>query len=91
MGYAVANCWVSSVVQRLAAGWAIGVRGFHSRQGLGSFLFANASRPALWPTCHSVKWEPILKWPKSKADQAPPFSVQMKKACAFISTPPYGA
>jgi hypothetical protein len=33
-----------------ATGWTIGILGFDSRRGLGSFLFTTASRTALGPT-----------------------------------------
>jgi hypothetical protein len=33
-------------------------RGFESQQGLGIFLFATASRPALGPTQAPIQWVP---------------------------------
>jgi hypothetical protein len=41
---------IPQLVQRWATGWTIGVLGFDSRQGLGTFLFTTGSRTALGPT-----------------------------------------
>jgi hypothetical protein len=40
----------------MAKGWMIGVQGFNSWQGLGTFLFTTVSRPALQPTQPSIQW-----------------------------------
>jgi len=52
--------------------WTIGVLGFHSRQGLGTFLFTTASRTALGPTQPPIQWVPralslVVKWPGREA------------------------
>jgi hypothetical protein len=39
-------------------GWTIGVLGFDSRRGLGTFLLTTASRTALGPTQPPNQWVP---------------------------------
>jgi hypothetical protein len=67
---------------------ALNDRGFESRQGLGIFLFATASRPALWPTQPPVQWVPRalslgVKWPGRKADHSPP-SIAVVRECVEL-------
>jgi hypothetical protein len=66
-------------VQRWATGWKIGVLGFHSRRGLGIFLFTTASRTALGPTQLPIHWVPGalslgVKRQGREADHSPPSS-----------------
>jgi hypothetical protein len=39
-------------------GYGLDDRGFESRQGLGIFLFATASSPAMVPTQPPIQWVP---------------------------------
>jgi hypothetical protein len=60
-------------------------RGFDSRQELGIFLFATASRPALGPTQPPIQWVPEalslgVKRPGHEADQSPPSSAEVNNA-----------
>jgi hypothetical protein len=69
------------VVQRWATDWIIG--GFESRQGLGIFLFATVSGPALRPTRLPIQWVPGalsvgVKRPRREADHSPPSSVRSR-------------
>jgi hypothetical protein len=73
----------------LGAGWL----GFESRQGLGIFLFASASRPALGPTQPPIQWisgalSLVIKRPGREADHSPPSSAEVKNAWGYTSTPP---
>jgi hypothetical protein len=59
-------------------------RGFESRQGLGTFLFTTASRPALGPTQPPIQRVPgalslgVLR-PGCEADHSPPASAGVKE------------
>jgi hypothetical protein len=84
---------IAQSVQCCATGWTIGVLGFHSRQGLGIFLFTTASTTALGPTQPPIQWVPgalslRLKRPGSEADHSPPSSAEVKNAWSYTSTPP---
>jgi hypothetical protein len=79
-------------VYRWATGWMIGVLGFESRQGLGSFLFTTASRTALGPTQPTNQWLPgalslAVKRPGREAHHSPPSSTDVKNAWSYTSTP----
>jgi hypothetical protein len=79
-----------SIVSRLRAGRL----GFESRQGLGIFLFATASRTALGPTHPPVQWVPAalslgVKRPGREADHSPPSSAEVENAWSYIPTPQY--
>jgi hypothetical protein len=68
-----------SIVTRL---WA-GQSEFDSRQGLGIFLFATASRPALRSTQPPIQWvprvlSPGVKGPGREADYSPQYSTEVK-------------
>jgi hypothetical protein len=68
--------------------------GFESRQGLGIFLFATASRPALGPTQPPIKWVTGSlslreKRPGREADHSPPSTADVKNAWSCISAPQY--
>jgi hypothetical protein len=73
----------ASIVTRLRA-WR---PGFDSRQGLGFFSFATASRPALRPIQPPIKWVPGVQRPGSEADHSSPSRPEVN-ACSCISTPP---
>jgi hypothetical protein len=67
---------------------------FESRQGLGIFLFATASRPALGPIEPPIQWiprvlSPGVKRPGREADHSPPSSAEVKKTWRYTSTPQY--
>jgi hypothetical protein len=75
-------------------GWAIGVLGFDSWQGLGTFLFTTASRTALEPTQPPIQWVSDalsleVKRPGREADHTPSSSAEVKNVCSYISTPQY--
>jgi hypothetical protein len=79
----------SSVI--LALGYGLDDRGFGSRQGLGTFLFTTASRPALGPIQPPVQWVPGalslgVKQPSSETDHSPPSSAEVKNAWSYTST-----
>jgi hypothetical protein len=68
----------------LAVGYGLDVRGFESRQGLGIFLFATASRPALGPTRPPIQWIPRalslgVKCLGREADHSPPSSAEVEE------------
>jgi hypothetical protein len=72
------------MIAQSVSGWAIGVLGFDSRQGLGIFLFTTASRTALRPTQPPIQWVPGslslgLKRPWREADHSPPSSAEVKE------------
>jgi hypothetical protein len=60
MFFIVPTCDPRAVLTQLvylwAMGWTIGVLGFDSRRGLGSFLFTTASRTALGPSQPPIQW-----------------------------------
>jgi hypothetical protein len=77
----------------LAKVWTIGVLGLDSREGLGIFLFAALSRPALVPTQPLIQWVPGavslgIKRPGRVADQLPPSSAEVENTWSYTSTPP---
>jgi hypothetical protein len=72
----------------------IGVPGFDSRRGLGTFLFTIASRTVLGPTQPPIQWVPGalslgVKRPRCQADHSPPCSSEVKNAWSYTSTPLY--
>jgi hypothetical protein len=78
---------------RIALGYGLDDRGFLSRQGLGIFLFATASRTAMEPTQPPIQRVPGapslgVKQPVREADHSQPSSAQVKNACSYTSTPP---
>jgi hypothetical protein len=64
---------------------------FDSRRGLGIFLFATASRPALDTTQPMAKaaFFPGVKRPGREADHSPPSSAEVKNAWSYTSTLQY--
>jgi hypothetical protein len=56
--------------------------------GLGMLLFNTVSRPALWPTLHTVQWVPGVKWPEREVSLSPTISVDVKNVLSNTSTPP---
>jgi hypothetical protein len=77
-------------VTRLRAGRP----GFDSRQKLGTFLFATASREDLQPTQPPIQWILVaiflrVKRPGREADLSPSNIVEVKNAWSFNSTPSY--
>jgi hypothetical protein len=69
-------------------------RRFESRQKLGIFLLTTVSRPALEPTQPLIQWVTgalslEVKWPGRESDHSPPFSVEVKNAWRYTSTPQY--
>jgi hypothetical protein len=80
----------SSVVQCWATGWMIG--GFESQKGLGIFLFATVSRPALGPIRPPIQKVPGalslgINRPGREADHSPTSSAEVKNARSYTSTP----
>jgi hypothetical protein len=76
----------------IALGYGLDDRRFHSRQGLGIFLFTTASRTALGPTQPPIQLVPGalslgIKWPGREADHSPPSSGEVKNAWSCTSTP----
>jgi len=64
---------------------------FDSRQELGIFLFATASRPALGPIQPPIQWVPAVLSPGVKrlrhdANHSPPSSAEIKYAWSCTST-----
>jgi hypothetical protein len=71
-------------VKALGYGWAIGVLGFDSRRGLGTFLFTTASRTALGLTQPPIQWiagalSLGVKRPGREADHSPPSRAEVKE------------
>jgi hypothetical protein len=65
-------------------GWMNGVLGFHSRRGLGVFLFTTASRTALGPTQPLIQWVPRasslgVKLPGREADHSFPSRAEVEE------------
>jgi len=57
-----------------------------------SFLFATASRPALWPTQPPIQQVPralalTVKRPRREADHSLPSSAEVKNVWSYTSTP----
>jgi hypothetical protein len=72
----------------------VGRSGFDSRQGLGTFISATVSRPALGPTKPRIQWVkvdifPGVKRPGREADKSAPYSTELKNAWRYTSTPHY--
>jgi hypothetical protein len=60
-------------------------QGFNSCQQLAIFLFATASRPALWPTQPPIPWvqgalPTGVKWPQYGVHHSPPSSTIFQNA-----------
>jgi hypothetical protein len=73
---------VSSV--GIALGYGLDDWGFESRQGLGIFLLATASRQALGSA------EPPVKWvPRREADHSPSSRTEFKNAWSYTPSPLY--
>jgi hypothetical protein len=73
-------------------GYGLDGRGFESRQELGIFLFATASRPALDPTQTPIQWVAGdlslgVKRPGSEADHSPPFGSEVKNTWSYTPAP----
>jgi hypothetical protein len=71
------------------------IGGFESRQGLGIFLLATASRPALGSIQPTIQWVTGaislgVKRPGREAYHSPPSSAEVKDAWSYTSTPPIG-
>jgi hypothetical protein len=82
------------MISGIALGYKLDDRVFESRQGLGIFLLTTASRPALGPTQPPIQWVTRalfleVKRPWREADHSPPFSVEVKNAWNYTSTPQY--
>jgi hypothetical protein len=78
----------------IALGWTVGILGFDSRRGLGTFLFTTASRTALGPTQPPIQWvrgslSLGVKRPGCEADHSPPPSAEVKNAWSYTSIPQY--
>jgi hypothetical protein len=71
----------------------IGVLGFDSWRGLGNFLFATASRPALGPTQPPIQWVPgILSLRVKRPGREAHYShlvPKSKNEWSYTSTPQY--
>jgi hypothetical protein len=68
----------------IVIGWTIGVIGFHSRRGLGVFLFTTSSRTALGPIQPPVQWVPGalslgVTRPGREVANSHPFSAEVKE------------
>jgi hypothetical protein len=85
---------IAQSVWRWTTGWTIGVLGFDSRRGLGTFLLTTASRTALGPTQPPVQWVPGalslgIKRPGREADHSPPSSAEVKEWVDLYLHPQY--
>jgi hypothetical protein len=72
----------------------VGILGFNSQWGLGTFLFTTVARNALGPTHPPIQWVPGalslgVKWPGREAGHSPPSSAEVKNAWSYTSTPQY--
>jgi hypothetical protein len=68
-------------------------RWFESLLGLGIFLFATASRPALGPNQPPIQWIPGalslgVKQPRREADHSPPYSDEVRNTWSYTSIRP---
>jgi hypothetical protein len=82
------------VKSRIAQWYGLDDRGNLPPQGLETFLFTTASRPALGPTQPPIQWVPgalslEVKRPGREADHSPPTSAEVKNAWSYTSTPKY--
>jgi hypothetical protein len=80
-------------VQRWATGCKIGVLGFDSQRGMGTFPYLTASRTAQRPTQPPIQWisgalSLGIKWPGRESDHSSPSSAAVKNAWRYTSTPP---
>jgi hypothetical protein len=80
--YAFVLC--TFILSGIALGFGMDDRGFESRQGLGTFLFTAAFRPALGPTQPPIQCEPEalslgVKRPGHEADRSPQCSAEVKE------------
>jgi len=80
-----------SLVSNYATGWTTGVQ-FSAGVMMGFFLLATASRPALGPTQHPIKFVPGrllcgVNEPRREADHLPPPNSKIKYAWRYITTP----
>jgi hypothetical protein len=69
-------------------GYGLDDRVFESRQGLGMFLFAAASRPSRGPTQTPIQREPGalflgVKWPGREAYHSPPTSAEVRNKWSY--------
>jgi hypothetical protein len=87
----IARSWDSSVVQRCATGWMIGV----SSPGRGWEFFSSPPRPdRFWgpSSLLSNGYQGFFPWgvrmPEREADHSPKSSVEVENAWSYISTPP---
>jgi hypothetical protein len=83
---------IAQSVHWLATGWT-GRSGFDSRQDLGIFLFATASRPVLGPTQSPYPMGTRVLSPCINAAgmwyHSPPSSAEVKNMSSYTSSPPY--
>jgi hypothetical protein len=63
-------------------------REFDSRQVLGRFLLATASRLALGSAQPLIQWLSWVKQSGNEADHSPPSDAKVKSAWSYTSTPP---
>jgi hypothetical protein len=67
---------------------------FDSRHGLGIFIFATASKPALEPTQPPIQWvlgisSPEVKRPGRKSNLLLPSNIEVKNKRNYTSTQSY--